>query len=64
MSKRHDNSFDDLYDRLAQRWSRHQELRGNGSVTITELAGSWSQVDDARSAMAEWWKNHQLQGIR
>jgi hypothetical protein len=66
MSNRHTSqpfsvdSFDGLYDKLAQAWESHQHLRSS-FPDVADLALSAVRLDEARSEMWTWWKQNRIE---
>jgi hypothetical protein len=56
------STFNEVYNRLANAWSDHQDLR-RGGAPLPELSLSAALVDDARAAMWEWWQDNRIHGV-
>ena len=58
-----ETGFAETYDRLANAWVRHEDLRLAGA-TIPELYQSSLHLSEARNEMWAWWRKNRFQGVR
>lgn len=58
-----ETAFTQHYERLATAWVNHEDLR-RSDASIADLSRSSLALDQARSAMWDWWSDNRIQGVR